>query len=194
MTNHGEFGTPQGGHPPHHSITSSARARSFGGTSRPSALAVLRLMTSSNLIGCWTGSREPSGLRLRPTMGLDRRVPRPCGTPHIVRLGLHRPPWQAPMPERPAAHRAGQDRRLLCGPTRQQCARPLGQGQFHLAVLISALALRGCPAAIAHSRFWQILLQKSAVIAARLLPGSLLTVLTIRSLPSGDTRSNGTDT
>jgi hypothetical protein len=34
----------------------------------------------------------------------------------------------------------------------------------------------------------------SAVIAARLLPGSLLTVLTIRSLPSGDTRSNGTDT
>src|SRR5262249_18529810 len=40
---------------------------------------------------------------------------------------------------RSAAHRAGQDRRLLCGPTRQQCARPFGQGQFHLAVLISAL-------------------------------------------------------
>src|SRR5947208_13760551 len=32
--------------------------------------------------------REPSGLRLRPTMGLDRRVPRPCGAPHIVRVGL----------------------------------------------------------------------------------------------------------
>src|SRR5215475_11013047 len=38
--------------------------------------------------------REPSGLRLRPTMGLDRREPRPCGTPHIVRVGLHRPLWQ----------------------------------------------------------------------------------------------------
>src|SRR5207244_7446831 len=34
--------------------------------------------------------REPSGLRLRPTMGLDRREPRPCGTPHTV------PGWFAP--------------------------------------------------------------------------------------------------
>src|SRR5262245_20818619 len=41
---------------------------------------------------------------------------------------------------RSAAHRAGQDRRLLCGPTRQPCARPFGQGQFHLAVLIFALS------------------------------------------------------
>jgi hypothetical protein len=31
-----------------YSITSSARASSVGGTSRPSALAVLRLMTNSN--------------------------------------------------------------------------------------------------------------------------------------------------
>ena len=38
-----------------YSITSSARASSDGGTSRPSALAVLRLITSSNLVGCWTG-------------------------------------------------------------------------------------------------------------------------------------------
>src|SRR5262249_29245056 len=44
---------------------------------------------------------------------------------------------------RSAAHRAGQDRRLLCGPTRQHCARPFGQGQFHLAVLISALPRKG---------------------------------------------------
>src|SRR5438128_8385674 len=52
-----QFGTsmPQGGHPPHHSITSSARASSVGGTSRPSALAVLRLITSSNVVGCSTG-------------------------------------------------------------------------------------------------------------------------------------------
>src|SRR5262249_37157971 len=39
----------------HHSITSSARAISVAGTSRPSALAVLRLITSSNVVGAWTG-------------------------------------------------------------------------------------------------------------------------------------------
>ena len=38
-----------------HSITSSARARSIGGTARPSVLAVCALMTSSNLVGCSTG-------------------------------------------------------------------------------------------------------------------------------------------
>src|SRR5262249_49700292 len=42
-------------HPPTHSITSSARASSVGGTSRPSALAVVRLITRSNLVGCSTG-------------------------------------------------------------------------------------------------------------------------------------------
>src|SRR5262249_28113790 len=40
---------------PLHSITSSARASSVGGTSRPSALAVVRLITRSNLVGCSTG-------------------------------------------------------------------------------------------------------------------------------------------
>ena len=38
-----------------YSMTSSARASSVGGTSRPSALAVVRLMTRSNLVGCSTG-------------------------------------------------------------------------------------------------------------------------------------------
>ena len=38
-----------------YSITSSARASSVGGTSRPSVLAVLRLITSSNFVGCSTG-------------------------------------------------------------------------------------------------------------------------------------------
>src|SRR5215813_6039557 len=38
-----------------HSITSSARASSVGGTSRPSALAVLRLVNSSTFVTCWTG-------------------------------------------------------------------------------------------------------------------------------------------
>src|SRR5262249_21965670 len=39
-----------------HSITSSARCWRIQGTSRPSVLAVLRLITSSNLTGAWTGS------------------------------------------------------------------------------------------------------------------------------------------
>src|SRR5262249_24787440 len=38
-----------------HSITSSARASSVAGTSRPSARAVTRLMIRSNLVGCSTG-------------------------------------------------------------------------------------------------------------------------------------------
>src|SRR6187200_3336320 len=38
-----------------HSITSSARPNRVVGTSRPSALAVLRLITNSNLVGCSTG-------------------------------------------------------------------------------------------------------------------------------------------
>src|SRR5262249_36369246 len=42
---------PQGGHPPHHSITSSARASKLSGTSRPRALAVLRLITASYFTG-----------------------------------------------------------------------------------------------------------------------------------------------
>jgi hypothetical protein len=41
-----------------YSITSSARAISAGGTVRPSAFAVLRLMTNSNLVGNSTG-RSP---------------------------------------------------------------------------------------------------------------------------------------
>src|SRR5262245_10393214 len=40
---------------PLHSITSSAWASNVGGTSRPSAFAVTRLMTRSNLVGCSIG-------------------------------------------------------------------------------------------------------------------------------------------
>src|SRR5262245_2756457 len=39
----------------HHSITSSARVSNVGGTVRCSDFAVLRLITNSNLVGCWTG-------------------------------------------------------------------------------------------------------------------------------------------
>src|SRR6516165_4238195 len=49
-------------------ITSSARARRDGGTARPSALAVLRLITSSYLVGACTGmSAGFSPLRMRST-------------------------------------------------------------------------------------------------------------------------------
>src|SRR5436190_14739830 len=52
----------------HHSITSSARARSVGDTSRPNALAVLRLMTSSYLVGACTGNSPGfSPFRMRST-------------------------------------------------------------------------------------------------------------------------------
>src|SRR5262249_32906733 len=50
-----------------HSITSSAATCSVGGTVRPSALAVLRFITNSNLVGCKTGkSAGFSPLRIRP--------------------------------------------------------------------------------------------------------------------------------
>ena len=51
-----------------HSITSSARGSSIGGISRPSALAVLRLMTNSYLVGACTGrSAGFSPLMMRST-------------------------------------------------------------------------------------------------------------------------------
>src|SRR5262245_18322145 len=54
--------------PPHHSITSSARASTVAGISRPSALADLRLTMSSYLVGACTGcSAGFSPLRMRST-------------------------------------------------------------------------------------------------------------------------------
>src|SRR4029453_15340143 len=53
---------------PFHSITSSARAMSIGGTSRSSAFAVFRLITSSYLVGACTGSSPGLvPLRIRST-------------------------------------------------------------------------------------------------------------------------------
>ena len=52
----------------HHSITSSARTKSVCGIVNPSALAVFRLMTSSNLTVWWTGrSAGLAPLRSFPT-------------------------------------------------------------------------------------------------------------------------------
>src|SRR5262249_33462850 len=59
---------------PPHSITSSARARSVAGISRPSAFAVLRLMTSAYLVGACTGrSAGFSPRRMRSTYPAARR-------------------------------------------------------------------------------------------------------------------------
>src|SRR5262245_26426466 len=53
--------------PPDHSITSSARASSVAGISRPKIRAVCALMTSSNLVDCSTGkSAGLAPLRMRP--------------------------------------------------------------------------------------------------------------------------------
>jgi hypothetical protein len=52
---------------PSYSITSSASASSVGGMVRPRVLAVLTLITSSNLTACWTGMSDGfSPLRIRP--------------------------------------------------------------------------------------------------------------------------------
>ena len=57
----------------HHSMTWSARSSSEGGIVTPSAFEVLRLMTSSNLVGCWTGrSLGFAPLRILSTYVADR--------------------------------------------------------------------------------------------------------------------------
>src|SRR5262249_14952516 len=54
--------------PPDHSITSSARASSVSGTAKPSAFAVLRLITKSYLVGACTGRSDGfSPRRMRST-------------------------------------------------------------------------------------------------------------------------------
>src|SRR5262245_39694775 len=55
------------GHQHPYSINSSAAFSKPNGTARPSVLAVFRLMTKSNLVGCKTGrSAGFSPLRIRP--------------------------------------------------------------------------------------------------------------------------------
>jgi len=59
---------PQRPFAPPHSMTSSARPSSGNGIVSPSALAVLRLITSSTFTACWTGrSAGLAPLRIFPT-------------------------------------------------------------------------------------------------------------------------------
>src|SRR5262245_46532153 len=91
--------------------------------------------------------REPSGLRLRPTMGLDRREPRPCGTPHIARVGLHRPLWQRPIGlRRPSLRRARYHELPQCNgypfhPSEQDMISAAGIKDQELAIIASMMLI-----------------------------------------------------
>src|SRR6516164_2222186 len=65
---------PQGGHPPHHSITSSASRRNGSEIVSPSAFAVLRLTIRSNLVGCSTG-RSAGRVHLVHVAGSASKTP-----------------------------------------------------------------------------------------------------------------------
>src|SRR5215216_3916967 len=75
---------------PSYSITSSARASTVAGTSRPSVLAVLRLSIVSYLVGSCTGRSPERPFQRRAAESQDERAPsvpaisRPAGT--LVRL------------------------------------------------------------------------------------------------------------
>src|SRR5262249_42313494 len=78
--------------PPHHSMTSSARASNVSGTSMPSACAVLVLITSSNLVGAWTGrSAGLAPLSSRSTYEAACQNRSTCSTPYDIRP----PSWTA---------------------------------------------------------------------------------------------------
>src|SRR6266481_976950 len=94
--------------PSHHSITSSAIASRFGGTSRPSVFAVLRLMVSSNLVGCHTGNSDG----LAPWRAAPRRQ-RASGYVTAVNLRPHRPIGRV--------HAAPDQNK---SPTNYDCAKP----------------------------------------------------------------------
>src|SRR2546423_12324262 len=98
--------------------------------------------------------REPSGLRLWPTMGLDRRVPRPCGTPHIVRVGLHRPLWRqligcrrrsprraSPSTRRPQVHDLPQVKGYPLHPSEQDMISAAGIKDQALTIIVSMMLI-----------------------------------------------------
>jgi hypothetical protein len=79
-----------------HSITSSARASSVGGISRPSDAAVLRLMTSVSLVVCWTARREspPCAIGLKPIPVQNSRLKSSDCSSLSRQQGRLLPPWQ----------------------------------------------------------------------------------------------------
>src|SRR5262245_66681328 len=69
--------------PPPHSITSSASESTSGGMESPSALAVLRLITSSNLVDVSTG-RSAGFAPLRILRGVDAALAIRLGDAHAI--------------------------------------------------------------------------------------------------------------
>src|SRR5712692_9882687 len=67
-------------------MTSCARASTYGGMVSPSAFAALRLMTSSNFVGCSTGrSASLAPLRIRSTKAAARRYCSAKSMPYDMR-------------------------------------------------------------------------------------------------------------
>ena len=74
MTPCATFGLAHRSKQAHHSMSWSARRRKGSEIVSPSAFAVLRLITSSNLVGCWTGNSPGfAPLRMRSTYDAARR-------------------------------------------------------------------------------------------------------------------------
>ena len=97
-----------------YSITSSARCWRNQGTSRPSALAVLRLITNSNLVGCTTGTLEyPVGVDADLPVRIGDVGPVVAGPQHGGGPALHhairRPPHAAPHRRRRAGRASPSD-------------------------------------------------------------------------------------
>src|SRR6516225_7892243 len=91
-----QYGTsmPQGGHPPHHSITSSAIASRPEGMAGPKPSPSAKLTTNSNFVDCSTGNFLRPGLRLqellRAVVGLLRVLHRGLlhGDVGLLQIGI----------------------------------------------------------------------------------------------------------
>jgi len=138
-------------------MTSSARSRPACEVVRPSALAVLRLIISSNRVGCWTG--RSADLAPRET---DQLNPLPVNRQPGV--------WFDPQAEDGRRLR-GQFRRASLGPSQQHradsCRARFTAPAFKKGEINARVACRACPshtldppgrrppATVAvHCRFW----------------------------------------
>jgi len=112
------------------SMTSSARPRSDGGIVSPSAIAVFKLITSPNLIGCRTGGR-----RVWCRVGSFERRCRPLA----IQVGEDREARSVAVTrERPRS--ATRHRMVIRPPMRQACSplpSGLAQAVEHMRVVFS---------------------------------------------------------
>ena len=81
-------------------ITSSARARSSGGSLRPRDFAVIRLMTRSHLVGCFGRIRPEQILVYKIARAPEQfRVAWPTSRYDVIPLTVHRPCLQLALPQ-----------------------------------------------------------------------------------------------